>query len=231
MNYFGHAAVSSWSDASPARALGAMLPDFAGMLGAKLADGSDREIADGIALHHATDHVFHTLAPVVALMKDLDAQLDQLGCARGPRRAVAHVGVELLLDGVLVADEAYRAIYSAALACDPARVSWQTADDAARFTILVDRLRGYGVPDDLRDPGAITSRLARILAPRPLLAPSPSDLRAIGTALADHQRRVTIATETVLRGLRVQIAQLRPAATRDADGRENPAASSPASRR
>jgi hypothetical protein len=206
VNYFGHAAISSWSDASPARALGAMLPDFAGMIGGKLGDGDDREIADGIALHHATDHVFHALAPVVALMKDLDAQLDQLGCARGPRRAVAHVGIELLLDGVLVADEAYRAIYSAAIACDPVRVSWQHPDEAARFAVLIERLRGYGVPDDLRDPAAITSRLARILAPRPLLAPSPSDLRAIGHALAQHRPRIVIAAETVMRGMRAQLS-------------------------
>lgn len=206
MNYFGHAAVSSWSDPSPARALGAMLPDFAGMIGGKLGDCADREIADGIALHHATDHVFHTLAPVVALMKELDAQLDQLGCARGPRRAVAHVGVELLLDGVLVATEPYRAIYAAAIACDPARVTWSDPDDAARFAVMIDRLRGYGVPDDLRDPAAIASRLARILAPRPLLAPSPSDLRAIGSALAQQRPRIAIAAETVMRGMRAQLS-------------------------
>ena len=206
MNYFGHAAVSSWSDASPARALGAMLPDFAGMVGGKLGDCDDREIADGIALHHATDHVFHALAPVVALMKELDAQLEQLGCARGPRRAVAHVGVELMLDGLLVADDTYRAIYTSALACDPARVSWHDRDEAARFAVLIDRLRGYGVPDDLRDPAAITSRLARILAPRPLLAPSPSDLRAIGHALAHQRPRIAIAAETVMRGMRSQLS-------------------------
>jgi hypothetical protein len=203
VNYFGHAAVASWTDASPARALGAMLPDFAGMCGAHLAGAEpDREIADGIALHHATDHAFHTLAPVVALMHDLDAQLEHLGCARGPRRAVAHVGVELLLDGVLVADPGYRATYTAALACDPARVSWRDPDGAARFATLIDRLRGYGAPDDLREPAKIASRLARILAPRPLLAPSPSDLRAIGTALAQQRPRVAIACETVVRALR-----------------------------
>jgi hypothetical protein len=202
VNYFGHAAVSSWSDPSPGRALGAMLPDFAGMCGAHLGDASDPEIAAGIALHHATDHAFHELAPVTALMHELDGHLARLGCARGPRRAVAHVGIELLLDGMLVGDATYRASYIAALACDPARVAWRDADGSARFGMLIDRLRGYGVPDDLREPAAITSRLARVLAPRPLLAPSPADLRAIGKALVDQQPRVAIAAATIVRALR-----------------------------
>jgi len=203
VNYFGHAAVASWhGPVSPGRALGAMLPDFAGMCGARLGDASDPEVAEGIALHHATDHVFHELAPVTALMHELDARLDKLGCARGPRRAVAHVGVELLLDGTLVAEPAYRASFLAGLSCDAARVVWRDADGPARFAVLIERLRGYGVPDDLREPAAIASRLSRVLAGRPLLAPSPSDLRAIGKALAEHQSRVVVASETVLRALR-----------------------------
>ena len=40
------------------------------------------------------------------------------GCARGPRRAVAHIGVELLLDGVLVDEPSYRAHYVAAIEHD-----------------------------------------------------------------------------------------------------------------
>jgi hypothetical protein len=176
------------------------------MCGARLGDATDPEIAAGIALHHATDHVFHALAPVEALMRELDAHLDRLGCTRGPRRAVAHVGIELLLDGMLVDEPAYRDVYLAALACDPARVTWRDDDGPARFTMLIERLRGYGVPDDLRDPAAITARLARILAPRPLLAPSPSDLRAIGTALVAQKSRVAVATETVVRGLRAQLS-------------------------
>jgi hypothetical protein len=110
-----------------------------------------------------------------------------------------------LFDGMLVGEPAYRDAYLAAIAADAARVTWRDADGPMRFAMLIARLRGYGVPDDLRDPAAITARLARILAPRPLLAPSPSDLRAIGKALVDQQARVDVATETVLRGLRAQL--------------------------
>jgi hypothetical protein len=204
VNYFGHAAVASWSQASPGRSLGAMLPDFAGMCGARLDEPDDIEVAAGIALHHATDGVFHTLAPVVALMRELDDRLARLDCARGPRRAVAHIGIELLLDGVLVDDPAYRASYLAGIACDNA-ASWRDDDGPARFAMLLSRLRTYGVPDDLRDPQAITSRLARVLGGRPLLAPSPSDLRSIAHALAAQQPRVAVAAETVLRGGRAAL--------------------------
>ena len=105
MNFFGHAAVATWQAAAPGRTLGAMLPDFATMSGARLSTTTpspDAEVASGIDLHHKTDGVFHQLPVVLGLMRELDERLAHGGCARGPRRAVAHIGVELLLDGVLV---------------------------------------------------------------------------------------------------------------------------------
>jgi hypothetical protein len=202
VNYFGHAAVASWSP--PLRAgvaLGAMLPDFESMSGARLAPGSDADVAAGVELHHRTDATFHTLPVVTGLMRELDAVLDHHGCARGPRRAVAHIGVELLLDGVLVDDAAYRDAFSLGLAHDAA-LAWRNPGDDARFATLLARLRTYGVPDDLRRPDAITHRLSRILGHRPLLAPSPADLRAIALSLTAFQARVAVAADTVLRALR-----------------------------
>jgi acyl carrier protein phosphodiesterase len=187
MNFFGHAAVASWSSPAPGTVLGAMLPDFATMVRARLADAEDRDVAAGIAHHHATDAAFHGMPAVLALMRELDERLAALGCARGPRRAVAHIGVELLLDGVLVDEAAYREAYAGGL---------------ARLVTLLSRLRAHGVPDDLRRPHAITQRLHRMLAHRPLLAPAPADLVAIDRALVAYQPRVEAAADTVLRGLR-----------------------------
>jgi acyl carrier protein phosphodiesterase len=203
MNYFGHAAVASWSTDEPAVLLGAMLPDFATMSGARIAnDGAHEDgIGRGIAIHHTTDATFHALPVVTGLMRDLDTQLSERGCARGPRRAVAHIGVELLLDGVLVEDSAYRAAYVRAIAHDGEPV-WREADDPPRYAALRVRLRSYGVPDDLREPASITHRLGRILAHRPLLAPSPADLIAIRDALGAYKSRVDVAAESVLRALR-----------------------------
>ena len=205
MNFFGHAAVASWRDESGATALGAMLPDFATMCRARLAEPADAGIAAGIDLHHATDAAFHQLPSVTALMRELDERLVRGGCARGPRRAVAHIGTELLLDGVLVEDAGYRESYARGLAHDESGVRWRDVDAPARFAMLLARLRSHGAPDDLREPAAVTQRLHRMLAHRPLLAPSPDDLRAIRTALVEHKPRVEVATDTVLRALRAAL--------------------------
>jgi hypothetical protein len=205
MNYFGHAAVASWSAAAgPGVALGAMLPDFAGMCGGRIAAADEPDVAGGIALHHATDAAFHQLPAVTGLMRELDGVLDRGGCARGPRRAVAHVGVELLLDGVLVDEPAYRAAYLGGLG-HQTQLAWRDPDAAPRFAVLLDRLRARGVPDDLRLPDAITARVHRILAHRPLLAPSADDLRAIRDALVAFQPRVAVAAATIVRALRATL--------------------------
>lgn len=205
MNYFGHAAVASWIDSSPGAVLGAMLPDFASMSRIRLAEPSDPEIARGIEMHHQADRAFHQLPVVLGLMRELDGALDAAGVARGPRRAVAHIGVELLLDGVLVDDASYRDAYLGALAHDPAGVQFQDEGDAARFATLHARLRSYGVPDDLREPDSIVHRLHRILAHRPLLAPSPADLVGIRASLVAFKPRIEVATSTVLRAIRAAV--------------------------
>lgn len=205
MNFFGHAAVATWSAADSGKVLGAMLPDFASMCGSRLAGADDAAVADGIALHHATDAAFHRLPVVTGLMRELDELLAAGGCSRGPRRAVAHVGVELLLDGVLVDEPSYRAAYVAGIAHDPA-LRWRDPEGPPRFAALVDRLRARGVPDDLRLPEAITMRVQRMLGHRPLLAPSPDELHTIRDALTAFQPRITVAAESVLRALRVQLA-------------------------
>jgi hypothetical protein len=132
VNYFGHAAVASWRQGRGGLPLGAMLPDFSTMCGARITGSDDEEVAGGIALHHATDAAFHRLAAVTGLMRELDARLERGGCARGPRRAVAHIGVELLLDGVLLDDADYRDAYVLGLEYD-APLSWRDEGDDLRY--------------------------------------------------------------------------------------------------
>jgi len=201
VNFFGHAAVASWSAPAPGVVLGAMLPDFATMCGGRIASADHDDVTRGIAFHHTTDAVFHRLAVVTALMRELDELLVHGGCARGPRRAVAHIGVELLLDGLLTDEPAYRAAYTDGLAHDPA-LRWAAPDTAPRFAIVLEQLRAHGVPDDLRRPEAIATRIHRILAHRPLLAASADDLRAIRGALTAFRPRVEIAADAILRGVR-----------------------------
>lgn len=205
VNFFGHAAVASWHPGRGGLPLGAMLPDFSTMCRARITGTSDAEVTAGIALHHATDAAFHTLPAVTGLMRELDQRLERGGCARGPRRAVAHVGVELLLDGVLLDEAEYRDAYILGLEYD-APLIWRDPGDDLRFDALLARLRAHGVPDDLRRPESITYRLSRMLSHRPLLAPSASDLTTITVALIEHKPRVEIAADTVLRGVRARLA-------------------------
>jgi acyl carrier protein phosphodiesterase len=204
VNFFGHAAVASWSRAAPGVVLGAMLPDFATMCGGRIESAVTEDVTRGIALHHATDAAFHTLPVVTGLMRELDGQLAERHCGRGPRRAVAHIGVELLLDGELTDDPGYRAAYLDGIAHD-AVLHWRDPEAAPRFATLLDRLRTRGIPEDLRSPDAITTRVHRILAHRPLLAPSPDDLRAIHAALVAFQPRLVVATATILRAMRAAL--------------------------
>ena len=199
MNFFGHAAVASWqATPSAGLALGAMLPDFASMSGARLAGAADDEVARGIDLHHATDAVFHHAPSVRALMGDAEARLTARGCRRGPMRAAAHVGVELLLDGVLVDDGRHRDAYLAALAIVPVPVRWRDDGDDARFAYLHGRLAGHGVPDDLRRPAAVAERVARTLAGRRLLAPSIEERRMIDLVLAELAPQVAAAASAIV---------------------------------
>jgi acyl carrier protein phosphodiesterase len=210
VNFFGHAAIASWqTDFTPGVALGAMLPDFANMCGARLAGARDPDITRGIDLHHKTDAAFHTAPVVTGLMRELYDAVTARGCARGPARATSHIGMELLLDGALLDDAGFRDAYERALAPDLAEaggVAWREADGDARFARLLARLRAYGVPEDLRAAASVAHRLARMLADRPLLAPSPADLAAMTAALDAFAARITVAAPSVMRAMRAALA-------------------------
>ncbi len=211
MNYFGHAVVASWTAAGDdlaGVALGAMLPDFAVMCGARVIGAGNASIERGIALHHATDAVFHHAPAVLALFRDAGARLTARGCRRGPTRAAAHVGIELLLDGVLVDDALHREVYAAALAVDAVSVTWRHDGDGARFAALHARLRRHGMPDDLRRPRAAAERIFRMLAGRRLLAPDAAERTAIAEVLDELATPVAVAAPTITRqvaaGLQLQ---------------------------
>ncbi len=116
VNFFGHALAASWRGREPAFALGAMLPDFAGMCGMRLDAALDAETAAGVDYHHATDRVFHMLEPFARATAGIAEQLMARGVPRGPARGAAHVGFELCLDGALLEQEGAARAYETALA-------------------------------------------------------------------------------------------------------------------
>lgn len=164
MNFFGHLVAAAWVRPSPSFGLGAMLPDLLPMCGAQPAATLPPPLAEGIAFHHRTDGAFHDRPAFVAVLREARAWLLDHGVPRGPALAAAHVGIELLLDGVLADDEA--GSFATAL---EQPVPWQSPLDAARFSHLRHGLLAAGVPATYADPNAVASRLVRILGRRPRL--------------------------------------------------------------
>src|SRR4051812_25858680 len=93
-----------------------MAPDLLAMCGALAGAGTSPEVAAGQAHHVAVDARFHACPGFVALTAWGARVLVEAGLPRGPARGAAHVGIELLLDGVLASDGPARAAYAGSLA-------------------------------------------------------------------------------------------------------------------
>jgi hypothetical protein len=208
VNFFGHALVASWHGRGGRFALGAMLPDFATMLGARLVGADDPDVADGVALHHATDRVFHGLAPFARAQIAISRELVARGLPRGPARGVAHVGFELCLDGALLDQPGGARAYLDALASggDEPSLRWSDPDAAARWSTMRARLAGYGVPVDYGVPDRVAERVERVLSRRPLLALDQPGARLVRAAMPAIAARAAASAPAVLDGLRTGLA-------------------------
>ena len=204
MNFIGHLHVARWRSVAPGYLLGAMLPDFASMAGVKLGEPEDALVRSGIAMHHRTDGAFHHQPVFVSLMQETLLALTERGVARGPARAVGHIGVEMLIDGELVHHEGIDAAYDQALAFASTldRDETLTSETRAGLTRVHSRLRAHGAPYDYRNTEAVVTRLVRTLSGRPRLAISPEDAREVALELPDVQRRVVSALPSLLRAVR-----------------------------
>jgi hypothetical protein len=204
VNFIGHAAVALWTSQHPSFVLGAMLPDFAGMARLRLATApADPELARGIALHHRTDQVFHEARAFQELSQAVVLDLTRQGVARGPARAVGHVGVEMFIDGELVGDGEVATAYLDAL-CHVDAIEPLLPDPGARerWWRLAQRLTRHGVPYDYKNPAAVATRLGSILASRPRLALDPGSERIVRSVLPDLQHRVAARLPELLDSVR-----------------------------
>jgi len=188
MNFIGHAYVALRRSDHPAFVLGAMLPDFLSMARIRGAKSSDPDVVRGVAFHHASDEAFHGCEVFVRLSSRFGEELEARGVRRGPARAVAHVGLELLLDGFLVERPGVADAYLAAIAeAGPRRLGAQLTftqpQHEARYEDLSERLSEWGVPTGYRDPTIVRDRLVRILRDRPRLALDGPEIAVLGSFL------------------------------------------------
>lgn len=223
MNFVGHVAVAieveaaarsgeSTPPASRAFLVGAVLPDLAAMGRFRLLGRPDTgdtdgvELARGIDLHHRTDEAFHHHRWFRNHSGAVTAALGRAGLPRGAARACGHVGIELLLDGHLLADrpDLLASVASAVegighhldrlepLVSESQRPGWCQH---------IDRLSRWTVPDDYRQPAAVAARLQRILARRPRLAFPPAQISTVAATLTDHHEDLASGAGSLLSDL------------------------------
>jgi hypothetical protein len=175
MNVVAHLVVAgrvTGLDPDADEVFGAVLPDLASMAGLRI----DRAqlpagVAAGVAVHHRTDACFHGHPWFVAAMRDDAADLRRAGLPRGPSRASAHVGIELLLDGVLLDDSRVRGSVEAFVASlDVDRLGEGGVAHRAGWERLFARMGDGSLADAYGSAEAVADRVDHALARRPRLA-------------------------------------------------------------
>lgn len=185
MNYFGHTVLAVRRSSEPAFVLGSMLPDFATMIRARPPGVAHGDIESGMRFHRRTDEVFHQSAAFLRLTRQALTWLSARGIQRGSGLAVAHIGVEVLLDAALAGDDraqaAYRAALEGAAAAELGRhIGWTSDAERARFASLRERLLARGpIAGDIT-PETVAERLRYALAGRPRLSLDDAAVRTVG---------------------------------------------------
>lgn len=190
VNFFGHCVVARWEPVDAAFVLGAMLPDFASMARTRVPKARNPVVEAGIQHHHDTDRAFHGAPTFLDLMYEEQDILDAQGLSYGSAMAVAHVGVELILDGWLVGRLGEDPIYRQALEVTDHGLEWSEPDVEPRWEMLRGKLLESPLPEAYRDDGFVSSRLVRILAHRPRLALDETEAKRVDEWVADARTRV-----------------------------------------
>jgi hypothetical protein len=208
VNLVGHVAVALDPDAAPPSTdflVGCMLPDLAAIARVRVAR-PEGELGDGVAFHHACDAAFHESEWFRDANRALRDALLDAGVDRGPARACSHAGVEMLLDGRLVADDTVdgsaRVVLDTVSTCPPALAA--LAPDGARAA-WVERLQMIGSsldPSRYRDPRFVAERLQRMTSGRRHIALRVEQVDAVTAALADHQPVIAAAAPEVVARIR-----------------------------
>jgi hypothetical protein len=208
VNFFSHAAVARRFSEEPEFVLGAMLPDFASMLGARLGAIGRPTLARGVRFHHLTDHAFHELAAFGTETRLALAELRSLGLAKAQARAVAHVGVEILLDVTLGQSAAAQSAYLSGLRAGldaelVASVAWP-GRDRERLADLLQTLERRGLVLDTSS-SLLVERIKRTLARRPRLALGDEDPPRVLDWVEAARARVVASTPALVAALHAEL--------------------------
>lgn len=222
MNFYGHAVLAAEDRQHPEFVLGAMLPDLAGMAGLRLPDLQSAELRAGVAHHHRVDAAFHTAPQFVELVSAALSDLCARGVARGPSRAVAHVGVELLLDGWLSSSTSLRSVpYHEALRTVADCIELQQVGHRATLVRLSERLQQAPIPQAYGDPQFVADRLAYMLQDRKRLRLQPNDLPSAVAILKNIQNSLETNAASLLAHVRKGLLRTPTSESRDNSAAEH----------
>jgi hypothetical protein len=219
MNFFGHALIAQRDEATrgPIRAefvLGAMLPDFASMLRTRPPFSTLDALGAGLSFHHRTDDAFHGSRSFLEFSRQASSFLSDQGVSRGTARAVAHVGVELLLDAAFAGENGANEAYLSALAGAltervQSHIHWQTSDASERFQHLCHSLQSRGRFQEHPPSELVATRLQSILADRPRLAMDERGLSVVRKWVEHARLQITSGAPELLSEVlqRLQVAR------------------------
>ncbi len=130
--------------------------------------------------------------------------LSDRGVPRGATRAVAHVGVELLLDAAFAGDSGANEAYLSAVSCASSErvrsaIHWQTSDAGERFQHLCHSLRQRGRFQSDPPSELVAERLRNILADRPRLAMDERGLSVVRDWVTSARSQITSGAPLLLR--------------------------------
>jgi acyl carrier protein phosphodiesterase len=219
MNFFGHALIAQRDEATrgPIRAefvLGAMLPDFAAMLRTRPPLATRAALSAGVSFHHRTDDAFHGSHFFLEFSRQASSFLSERGVSRGTARAVAHVGVELLLDAAFAGESGANEAYLSAIACALTEqvhgfIHWQTSDAGERFRHLCHNLHQRGGLQEHPESELVAQRLQRILADRPRLAVDDRSLLVVLEWVESARSQITSGAPQLLREVEQRLHVVR----------------------
>jgi hypothetical protein len=212
MNLVGHVAVALDPAASTRPTtqflVGCMLPDLAAIARVRVARPSG-ELGRGVAYHHACDAVFHESEWFRSTNRALRDALVDGGVDSGPARACSHAGVEMLLDGQLVAEvpveQQARAVLDA-VCVDAPQLGMLAPPD--RRDEWVERLQLIGSsidPRRYRDPRFVAERLHRMTAGRRRIELRAAHIDVVASTLAEFQPSIADASDDVLADVRREV--------------------------
>ena len=204
MNFVGHIVVADRAarGASTAYLLGAAAPDLARMARLPVADDGSDDFRSGVASHHRADAAFHDLPWFRTRNRALVGELTARGVRRGPARGAAHVLVELLLDGALLADDGHAATFAPAWTslsgADADARAMVPADGCERWLDFLGQLTRRLDPAAYADAGYAADRTAGTLSRRPRLAMSDDEHAVLRMLAADVQPDVAASADEVV---------------------------------